>query len=120
MGPTKIEDKIDTAVDSALARRKDPFGSLSTWIGIVITLISITVGSVVWAYNQTSDLKTWTADQDSVIKKEVTETIEKHYVSKSDFVRVEQKLNDQKETMQEIKEKIDRLIEMNNRPHNGR
>ena len=115
MGPT-TNDKIAVAVDSALSRR--PQTDILKWVSLLITLISITVGTVVWAYNQTAEIRDWTAQQNTAIKIELETTVEKHYVPKSEFTRVEQKLNDQKETMQEIKVKLDRLLEMNNRtPH---
>lgn len=114
MGP-KTDNQIAVAVDTALSRR--PQGDILKWISLLITLISITVGTVVWAYNKTTEIRDWTAEQNNAIKTELYETVEKHYVQKSEFTRVEQKLNDQKESMQEIKVKLDRLIEMNNRPN---
>jgi hypothetical protein len=115
---TSTEEKINAAVKSALSAR--PRSDLFKWLSIFLTLISFTVCTVVWAYNQTDEIKDWTFQQNSATKEEVQKTLDKHYVLKSDFTRVEQKINDQKETMQEIKSKLDRLIEMNNRSRNAR
>jgi septal ring factor EnvC (AmiA/AmiB activator) len=112
------EEKINTAVKTALSSR--PRQDMFKWISLFLTVLSFSVCTVVWAYNQTDEIKDWTFQQNSVTKQEVQQTLDKHYVQKSEFTRVEQKLNDQKETMQEIKTKLDRLIEMNNRSRNAR
>ena len=46
--------------------------------------------------------------------------IDKYYVPKADFTRMEQKLNTNSETLKEIQAKLDRLLEPNNRNHDAR
>lgn len=117
MGPRTTEDKITAAVDSAFLRRPN---DLVKWIGIFATVISLTVGTVAWAYTQTGTLKDWTAEQNYATKKEISDMIDKYYVPKADFTRMEQKLNTNSETLKEIKAKLDRLLEPNNRNHDAR
>jgi len=102
---TDTDDKIAVAI-----KKSQP--DWAKWIGILITILSLTVAAVVWASTEHSDIRSWTADQDYVTKQELEKTFEKQYVPKEDFSRVEQSVIDQKEDIKEIKDKVEKIFEV--------
>ena len=84
----------------------------SKWIVIVLTILSLSVAAAVWASSEHGSIKSWTAEQDYVTKQEVVQSVEKRYVPKENFSRVEQSISDQKEDIKEIKDKVDKIFEM--------
>jgi septal ring factor EnvC (AmiA/AmiB activator) len=88
----------------------------SKWIPIFITILTLTVGTVAWAVNSSADAK-YAIEQARSVKTELEVRMEKIYVQKSEFSRVEQSLKDQKEDMTEVKSKLDRLLEVMSRPN---
>jgi len=78
-----------------------------TIIGLVITIISLTVGSVVWAFSLRDDLKTWTGEQVHVIKQDIND----QYTKKDDFARIEQKLENQEKNIEKMDRKIDQILD---------
>ena len=84
----------------------------TSWMTVVLTIIGLTVAAAVWASNQHADIRTWTADQDYVTKQELERTIEKRYVPKEDFAKVQQCMEGQKEDITDIKNKVDKIFEL--------
>lgn len=104
---TNTDDKIAIAIS-----KSKPQPDWAKWVGILLTVLSLTVAAVVWASSEHSTIKTWTAEQDYVTKQELSQSFEKQYVPKEDFSRVEQSLSDQKEDIKEIKLKVDKIFEL--------
>lgn len=82
------------------------------FIPIILTIITITVGAAIWASTEHSDIKAWTLDQDNATKSEIKESSEKRFVPKEDFSRIDENMKRQKEDIKEIKDKLDKLLEM--------
>lgn len=78
-----------------------------TLIGLGITILSLTVGGVVWAFSIKDNIEVWTLDQDNDIKQDIDD----QYVKKDDFARIEQKLENQKENMEKMDKKIDQILD---------
>jgi len=102
---TETDDKIAIAI-----KKSQP--DWPKWIGLILTILSLTVAAVVWASSEHSDIRAWTADQDYVTKQELQKSFEKQYVPKEDFSRLDQSLCDQKEDIKEIKDKVDKIFEI--------
>jgi septal ring factor EnvC (AmiA/AmiB activator) len=85
--------------------------SWSKVVGLIITVIGLTITCVLWAATEHSDIKTFTEQQNYVIQKDIKEHVEDRYVPKESFSRVEQSLQDQKEDIKEIKKKIDKIFD---------
>ena len=90
---------------------------VDTWrsfIGIVLTLITLTAGAVLWASNAHMDIKDWTAEQDYVTKQELKDVIKEQYVPRHEFAIVQEKLEEnerQHQALMEMLDKIDRKID---------
>ena len=85
--------------------------SWSKIIGSIVTIIGLTVTCVLWASTEHSDIKSLTQQQDYVMTKDIKEHVKDRYVPKESFTRMEQSLEDQKEDIKEIKDKIDKIFE---------
>jgi hypothetical protein len=95
-------DKLNAAVPA-----KKPSFDWSKWISIFITIVTLTVGTVAWAVNSTAEAKSYAIEQSNTTKLELETRMEKLYVQKSEFSRVEENLRGQKEDMQEVKAKLE-------------
>lgn len=104
-------------MNAATTSNKKPSFDWAKWISIFITIVTLTVGTVAWAVNSTAEAKTYAAEQAKATKIELETRMEKMYVQKSEFSRVEESLRGQKEDMQEVKAKLDRLLEAMSRPN---
>ena len=92
-------------------KSSSPLISLSKWIGIVVTVITLTIACVLWASTEHSDIKSFTSQQDYVITKDLKEYSQERYVPKESFSRVEENLKGQKEDINEIKNKLDKIFD---------
>ena len=82
------------------------------WIPIIIAVVSLVTGAVVWANSEHTDIKAWTTQKNYVTTKDLEKSFEKQYVPKEDFSRIEQSIKDQKDDIKEIKEKLDKILDM--------
>ena len=101
---TDTDDKIAIAI-----KKNQP--DWPKWLGVIFTVISLTIAAVVWASTEHDDLKTWTSEQQHVIKQELKQDSKDMFVPKEDFSRVEQCLEDQKEDIRDIKNKVDKIFD---------
>jgi len=81
------------------------------WVGVALTIISLTVACVLWASSEHSDIKEFTTNQDYVNTKDIKEYVNERYVPKESFSRIEENLKGQKEDIGEIKDKLDQIFE---------
>jgi hypothetical protein len=85
------------------------FSSIMRLIAFLITVCAVAVTVTVWAANRFEDTKDWAGEQDFKQEMKITQATEKGYVSKQDFVRLEECLNNQKETMKDIKAAVSEI-----------
>jgi septal ring factor EnvC (AmiA/AmiB activator) len=85
--------------------------SWSKIVGLIVTIVGLTVTCVLWAATEHSDIKTFTQQQNYVMSKDINEHVKDRFVPKESFSRMEQSLQDQKEDIKEIKDKIDKIFE---------
>jgi len=81
------------------------------WVGVILTIVSLTVACVLWASTEHSTIKTFTTNQDYVNTKDIKEYVNERYVPKESFSRVEESLKGQKEDINEIKNKLDKILD---------
>ena len=74
------------------------------------------IGAALWAANSHADLKEWASGQDYVTRTELKEIMDKQYVPKTDFIRLETKLEEAQnsnkrilESLEELKHKVDSM-----------
>ncbi len=78
------------------------------YIAITLTIIGMLVGATWLVTNAHAEIKSWTLGQDSVRTEQVLENIEKHYVSKEDFIELKTDLKYIKKSLDKIERKLDR------------
>ena len=79
---------------------------ITKYIALVLTAVGMLVLATWLVSSAHADIKSWTLDQDSVRTEKVLEIVDRYYVSKEDFVRIETKL----EAMEKLLDKIDKKL----------
>ena len=82
--------------------------NLTAWIAIVVTTIGALITAAVWAADEHSTIREWTAEQDYVTKTELKEVMVEQYVKqteyKEDVTRLEERQKTIKEDVGEVKQ----------------
>jgi hypothetical protein len=73
---------------------------IAKWIGIILTTITLLVGSVVWAEEKFDS-----------VKKEIADATEDRYTKREDFARIEQRMINQEKQMEDINKKLDKILD---------
>lgn len=82
------------------------------WVSLLITIITLTVGSVVWAFNREDSIYSFVTTGDKTVEKEIRENVQELYVKKNEFAKIEQCMIDTKQKIDKMEDKIDKLIEL--------
>lgn len=77
---------------------------------VLITVATLTAGTVIWATTQFADQKDWTVEQDRVIKTDIEGTTREQYVPKHEFTPVQTQLDSIKDMLIKLDTKIDKAL----------
>lgn len=109
--------KKELAVEAYEKNNKSNDNSATKTVGIMLTLISLLVGAAIWATTAHADIKDWTAEQDYVTRKQLTDAFKESYVKREEFAKVETNLENLCEKHEAL---INTLDKMNNKLDNLR
>lgn len=81
------------------------------FIVTLLTIIAFAIGAVLWAVNSHAEIKEWASGQDFVTRTELKEIMKEQYVPRTDFIRVETKLEEATKTNQKILQSLEEVQE---------
>ena len=70
---------------------------IAKYLAIGLTILGMLVGATWLVSDALADTKSWTLKQDAAIKEEVLNNVDRHYVPKEDFTKVEAQIEGIKE-----------------------
>ena len=82
---------------------------IAKWIGLVLTLITLVVGTVVWASSAHTDLEDRATSADRILEKDMKETMKDQYTPLHEFTKMEQKIDNQTSNIKNNSNKIDKI-----------
>lgn len=88
-------------------------------VPIFLTIITILIGSSIWATSQHSEIKEWAVDQDYVTKVELKERMDENYPKKEDFATMCQKIENLNEKLEMMMKQIDKIDKKTDRQYKG-
>jgi len=104
---SKTTKGSEDTVDNAITKR---FSVGAKYISLILLSLGLVVSMVIWATSSHAEIKSWTAGQDYVTKQELKQTMKDQYVPLHQFTEVKQSLKDQKEDLEKIEKKLDRIL----------
>ena len=81
---------------------------IAKYITIGLTVLGMFVAGILYISSAHADIKSWTLEQNSDRTEQVMKDIDRHYVPKEDFVRIETDLKHIKNSLTKIERKLDR------------
>ena len=82
---------------------------VAKWIGLALTIITLIVGTVVWASNSHTDLENRADMHDRILEKDMKETMRYQYTPLHEFTKMEQKIDNQTSNIKDNSNKIDKI-----------